>query len=158
MLYSYTAAFLNTRLLGRFTHISYLNCDHVCFVYILKQRRKQFCGFKKNSRIFKNLNFFFTKLKTFKTHFLKFLSFIKFPCGPLMSHKNLGPIGSAVLAFIGYKQTDKQTDRQAKFIYRYAFSPGVASTRPSEFGSENWDGLVLLCIAFSGVFRGGYWG
>ena len=28
--------------------------------------------------------------------------------------KNLGPIGSAVLTFIGYKQTD----RQAKFIYR----------------------------------------
>ena len=35
-----------------------------------------------------------------------------------MSHKKLGPIGSAVLTFIGYKQTDKQTDRQAKFIYR----------------------------------------
>ncbi len=37
--------------------------------------------------------------------------------------QNLGPIGSAVLSFIGYKQTnkqtDKQTDRQAKFIYRY---------------------------------------
>ena len=37
--------------------------------------------------------------------------------------KNLGPIGSAVLTFIGYKdtnkQTDKQTDRQAKFIYRF---------------------------------------
>jgi len=36
----------------------------------------------------------------------------------------LGPIGSAVLTFIGYKQTDrhqnKQTDRQAKFIYRFA--------------------------------------
>ena len=29
--------------------------------------------------------------------------------------KNLGPIGSAVLTFIGYKQ---KTDRQAKFIYR----------------------------------------
>ena len=32
--------------------------------------------------------------------------------------QNLGPIGLAVLTFIGYKQTDKQTDRQAKFIYR----------------------------------------
>ena len=34
--------------------------------------------------------------------------------------KNLGQISSAVLKFIGYKQTDKQTDtqteRQAKFI------------------------------------------
>ena len=27
-----------------------------------------------------------------------------------MSHKNLGPIGSAVLTFIGYKQTNKQTN------------------------------------------------
>ena len=33
--------------------------------------------------------------------------------------QNLGPIGSAILTFIGYKQTNKQTDRQAKFIYRY---------------------------------------
>jgi len=31
----------------------------------------------------------------------------------------LGPIGSAVLTFIGYKQTDKHPNRQAKFIYRY---------------------------------------
>jgi len=36
-----------------------------------------------------------------------------------MSQKKLGPIGSAVLTFIGYKQTDRQTDRQAKFIYRF---------------------------------------
>ena len=37
-----------------------------------------------------------------------------------MSHKKMGPIGSAVLMFIGYKkQTDTQTvDRQPKFIYR----------------------------------------
>ena len=38
-----------------------------------------------------------------------------------MSHKNLTPIGSAVLTFIGYKQTNRQTDRQAKFIYRCWF-------------------------------------
>jgi len=36
---------------------------------------------------------------------------------PRCPTKNLGPIGSAVLTFIGYKQTDRQTDRQAKFIY-----------------------------------------
>jgi len=34
------------------------------------------------------------------------------------------PIGSALLTFIGYKQTDKQTDRQAKFIYRYVYITG----------------------------------
>ena len=36
-----------TRLLGRFAPIFYLNCEHDLFVYILKQRRKKFCGFKK---------------------------------------------------------------------------------------------------------------
>ena len=30
--------------------------------------------------------------------------------------KKLGLIGSAILTFIGYKQTNKQTDRQAKYI------------------------------------------
>ena len=32
--------------------------------------------------------------------------------------KNLGLIGSAVLTFIEYKQTNQHHDRQAKFIYR----------------------------------------
>ena len=31
-----------------------------------------------------------------------------------MSHKKIGPIGSAVLTFIGYKQTDRQTDKQTE--------------------------------------------
>ena len=31
---------------------------------------------------------------------------------PRCPTKNLGPIGSAVLTFIGYKQTDRQTDKQ----------------------------------------------
>ena len=39
-----------------------------------------------------------------------------FPGVPRCPTKNLGPIGSAVLTFIGYKQTD----RQAKFIYRWS--------------------------------------
>ena len=30
--------------------------------------------------------------------------------------QNLGSIGSAVLTFIGYKQTDKQTDKQSLYI------------------------------------------
>jgi len=57
-----------TRLLGRFSPIFYLNCEHVLFVYILKQRRRKFCGFK---RKFQELKFF-TKLKTFKTLFFNF--------------------------------------------------------------------------------------
>ena len=56
-----TRNFISTRLLGRFAPIFYFNCEHVLFVYILKQRRKKFADFQE----FK----FFTKLKTFKTFF-----------------------------------------------------------------------------------------
>ena len=51
------------------TRLFYLTCEHVLFVYILKQRKK-FRGFKKQFANLKNLNFF-TKLKTFERHFFK---------------------------------------------------------------------------------------
>ena len=53
-----------TRLLGRFAPIFYLNCEHVLFVYILKQRRKKCCGFKK--KIFADFQEFkfFYKIKS----------------------------------------------------------------------------------------------
>ena len=60
---------------------------------------------------------FFTKLKTFKTHF--FLIFIihkQLPCGHVMSHKNFGP--DRLSRFDVYWT---QTNRQAKFIYRLRF-------------------------------------
>ena len=53
-----------SRLLG-----FYLNCEHVLFVNILKQRRKKCCGFFKKIRGFSGITIFFTKLKTFQTHF-----------------------------------------------------------------------------------------
>ena len=56
---------------------------------------------------------FFTKLKTFKTHFLKFLSFINLPCGHVMSHKKLRRN-----QFSRFDDYWIQTDRQAKFIHR----------------------------------------
>ena len=62
---------LNTRLLGRSAPIFYLNCEHVLFVYILKQRKTNFADFQE----FK----FFYKLKTFKTHFLNFFFIIHKP-------------------------------------------------------------------------------
>jgi len=72
--------------------------------------------FKKKSRIFKNLNFF-TKLKTFKTHFLKNFIIHKLSLWSLdVPQKKLGPIVSAILTFIGYKQTDTQTNRQMSQI------------------------------------------
>ena len=36
--------------------------------------------------------------------------------GHVRSHKNFCPIGSAVLTFIEYKQTDKQTDKPNLYI------------------------------------------
>ena len=73
-----------TRLLRCFAPIFYLNCEHVLFVYIWKQKQKKLCGFhekfrgfrkflgnrillftdfiKKKSQIFKRLKIF-TKIK-----------------------------------------------------------------------------------------------
>ena len=44
-----------TRLLGRFAPIFHLNCEHVLFVYILKQRRKKCCGCLKKIRGFSRI-------------------------------------------------------------------------------------------------------
>ena len=42
---------------------------------------------------------------------------INFSWGQARSHKkNLGPIGSAVLTFIGHRRTDRQTDKQSIYI------------------------------------------
>ena len=66
---------------------------------------------------------FLTKLKTFKTHFLKFLSFINLPCGHVMFHKKFGP--DRFSRFDVYwiqtnKQTPKHPNRQtSQIIYRY---------------------------------------
>ena len=40
-----------------------------------------------------------------------------------MSTKNLGPIGSAVSTVIGYKQTNKQTDKPNLYIDINTFNP-----------------------------------
>jgi len=87
------------------------------FLFTFKNKEEtNFVDFKKNSRIFKNLNFF-TKLKTFKTHFLKFLSFINLPCGHVMSHKKIGPDRFSRFDVYWIK-TNRHPNRQAKFIYR----------------------------------------
>ena len=53
-----------------------------------------------------------------KIEFLKFWSFINLPWGHWGPIQIFSPIGSAVLTFIGYKQTDKQSI----YIYRYIVS------------------------------------
>ena len=47
MLYLLNTDFYSKRLLGRFAPSFHLNSEHVLFVYILKQRRIFFGGFKK---------------------------------------------------------------------------------------------------------------
>jgi len=64
---------------------------------------KKFADLKKN-RGFSEFNANFVGGK-----YLKFFIIYKLPWGHMKSHTKLGPIGSAVLAFIGYKQTDKQS-------------------------------------------------
>ena len=56
---------------------------------------------------FRAFSKFYENRKTYKNKFLKFWSFINLPTRD--PTKILGLIGSAVLTFIGYKQTDKQS-------------------------------------------------
>ena len=85
----------------------YFNCEYVLIVNIEKQRKKSHGFYKTNSWI----------LKIFwKSNFVR--GFHKKDGVTQDPTTNLCPNGSAVLTFIGYKQTDKHTDRQAKFIYR----------------------------------------
>jgi len=54
----------------------------------------------------------------------------------------VGPIGSAVLTFIGYKQTDKQTDKpnlyiDGRFIYRNSRFKNVALNMNRKLGYEH---------------------
>ena len=82
------------------------------FLFTFKNKEEQnVADLKKKFADFQEF-IFFIKLKTFKTHFLK--NFIIYKPSLWCPTKNLGPIGSVVLTFIEYKQTD----RQAKFISR----------------------------------------
>ena len=98
---------LKTRRLGRFVPIFYFNCEHFLFIYIAKQKRKKFCGFKKMVD-FKNLmKFEFCWMQIFENSIIHkpSLGFHEVP----QKMWGLGPIGSAGLTFIGYKRTDRQT-------------------------------------------------
>ena len=92
--------------------IFHLHCEHILFVYILQQKPKKFRGFKKKFVDLKKYNFDEGK-------FLKIRSFLNLPWDHARSHKNLGPIGSAVLTSIGYKRTDRQTNRQTSKVHIY---------------------------------------
>ena len=65
------------------------------------------------------IDFFLLILKIiFLRHvFLQFTTSINVPWDHLKSHKNFGPIGSAVFTFIGQKQTNKHTKKQISKVY-----------------------------------------
>ena len=65
---------------------------------------------------FKNLTKFYKNKKTFNTNFLNFDHSKPFPGVTRDPTKNVGPSGSAVLAFIGYKQTNRHPDKPNLFI------------------------------------------
>ena len=102
----------NTRLLWRFAPIFHFYCEHK-HVYIVKQKQtKTFADFiKENFEDFKNSQ----KWNFDGGKFLKIPSSINLTWGHARSLKKLGPIGSAVLTFIGYKRTDRQTSK----VHRY---------------------------------------
>ena len=90
----------------RFAPILQFNCEHVLFVYILKQNKKQLVDFNKKFRGFSE----FSKIKFCWRQIFKILIIHKplsFPRATWGPTQNLGLIGSAVLTFFGYKQTDK---------------------------------------------------
>ena len=89
-------------------------------LYSLKQKQKKFADFIKFfcafSKFYKNKNL----LNNIFWNFDHSLTFPEVTWGPT---KNLGPIDSTVLTFIGYNPSNKQTDRQAKYIYRCFLNP-----------------------------------
>ena len=104
------------------TRLLYFNCEHVLIVNIEKQRRNKFYGFyEKNSRIFKILNFFYKNKKLLNTIFFKIFIIRK----PSLWSRDVPQKNWARsvqpfwrLLDTNRQKTDKQTDRQAKFIYR----------------------------------------
>ena len=57
----------------------------------------------------------FTKLKTFKTQFLKFFSFLNLPWGHVRSHEKFGPDRFSRFD-VYWIQTNKQTDKPNLYI------------------------------------------
>ena len=94
----------------------YSYCSNICSLCLncKTKTNKKFADIIKKFMDFQN----FQKSYFVRGKYLKIRSLITFLWVTRAPTKNLGPIGSAVLTFIGYKtQTNKQTPRQAKFIY-----------------------------------------
>ena len=62
-----------------------------------------------------------------------------------MSHKKFGSIGSAVLTFIGYKQTDKQTNKPNLYLYLLTIHISVAKSAYQIFNLRFLFTSMLSC-------------
>ena len=79
--------YLYSYLAGRFVLIFHFNCEHVLFVYIVKQTHTKFLGFyTKNFVDFQN----FQKSNFVRSKSLKVRSSINLPRGHARSHKKFG--------------------------------------------------------------------
>ena len=104
-----------SRLSGRFASILYFNCEHFLFVYIVKQEQKKFADLILKNRGFSKLNG--------NRILLEAIYYFDHPNLPLVyvrSHTKFGPDWFSRFDVYWIQtniQTNKQTDRQAKFIY-----------------------------------------
>ena len=71
------------------------------------------------------------------------------PWGHVRSPKKFWPIGSAVLTFIGHKQTGKHPDKKAKFIYFIYILDPQSLTILYLFGCKNIRNVTHLLIKFT---------
>ena len=84
---------------------------NIC-VHCKTKTKQNFADLKKKFVDFQN----FQKSNFVRGHFWKFDHTQTFPRDTRGPTKNLDPIGSAVLTCIGYKQANKQTDKQSIYI------------------------------------------
>ena len=85
-------------------------------IFSLKQKQNEFADFLKNERGFSK--FYVNRICWIK--FLKFLPSINLPWGHVMSHTKFAPDRFSRFD-VYWIQTNKQADRQAKFLYRLGF-------------------------------------
>ena len=83
---------------------------------IVKQNKNNSRIFTKNFADFQNFKKFNDDRILIETNIWNFNDSQNLHGVPRCTTKNLGPIGSAVLTFIGYKQTDRQTDKPNLYI------------------------------------------
>ena len=110
--------YITTRLLGRFASIFCFKCEHVLFVYNVKQKQnKKFRGFYQIK---------FVDFKIFKSRILMEANFCKFDYPltfPGVTEVPLQIWARSVQLFGRLLDTNGQTDRQTIKVYIYKLTP-----------------------------------